>query len=138
MTSEGHPGGGYADVAPAATGYPAGGYAGTSYGETRYGEAPGPRRRNHLSIDGLLAAICAALLVVCVALDGYVLSKHKHRICDSWLAKGQKDCAGGDGFHEWSLALAKQGVLLLLVELIVVPVAVYGVARLVRGAAAER
>jgi hypothetical protein len=85
-----------------------------------------------LSWEGLVALACAGLTLLVLLVDAYVLSKTKHVICDKWLARGQADCGGGDGFREWFPALLKQGGLLLIVEVIVVPAAVYGFARLFR------
>jgi hypothetical protein len=103
-----------------------------------YPERPVRATAPRLSWEGLVALGCVVLTALVLAIDAHYLGQTKHVICDRWLARGQADCAGGDGFRQWFPAVAKQGVLLLVVEIIVVPLAVYGFARIFRDSQAGR
>ena len=83
-----------------------------------------------LSGEALLAVVLAALIVLAIGLDAWLLSKGKHAICSRWLAKGKADCAGGDGFRQWFPYVAKNGLILIVAELAIIPLAVYGAGRL--------
>jgi hypothetical protein len=91
-----------------------------------------------LSWEGLVALGCVVLTALLLAIDAHYVGQTKHVICDKWLARGQADCASGDGFREWFPAVVKQGVLLLVAEIIVVPLAVYGFARIFSDSQAGR
>jgi len=91
-----------------------------------------------LSRDALTAAALAVLVVLAIGYDAHVLGKGKHAICDKWLAKGQADCAGSDGFREWAPYVVRHGLILVVIELVLLPLAAYLIGRAVRSLFAHR
>ena len=96
-------------------------------------EAPrGTRWEPSLSLEAMLAIGFAVFVLLVIGYDLAAISAAKHVICAKFLAKGQADCGGGDGFREWAPMIVSKGVPLLAIELLVVPVLAYGVGRIVK------
>ena len=93
---------------------------------------PGARPEPPISIEAILAAVFAALVLLAILFDAAWLGAHKHVVCAKWLAKGQADCAGSDGFREWGPMAIGQGLGLLLLELVLIPAGVYLTGRIIR------
>ena len=106
-----------------------------SYNES-YGQAPAatPARRWEptLSLEAMLAIGFAFFVLAVIGYDVAKISAAKHVICAKFLAKGQADCGGGDGFREWAPMIVSRGLPLLAIELVLVPAVAYAVGRIVR------
>ena len=99
----------------------------------RQAAAPEPA----LSVEAIMAVAFACAVLLALLFDAAWVASSKHVICAKWLAKKQADCAGSDGFREWAPAVVRQGLTLLLLELVLIPAAVYFTGRLIRYARAH-
>ncbi len=109
-----------------------------SDGDAAAGNYAPPRADPPVSRDALTAVAFAGLLLVALVVDAMILGKGKHVICDRWLAKGQADCAGGDGFRQWAPLVVREGLILLAIELVLLPAMAYVIGLLLRSALARR
>jgi hypothetical protein len=103
--------------------------------EIGYDETPPPAPASPeppVSVEAIMAVVFAALVGLAILFDAAWVGASKHAICDKWLAKGQADCAGSDGFREWGPAVVRQGLTLLVLEVVLIPAAVYLTGRLIR------
>ncbi|MDQ1703230.1 MAG: hypothetical protein QOF57_2482 [Frankiaceae bacterium] len=102
------------------------------------GAASGERLDPPMSRDAVTAVVFAALLAITLAFDALYLGKGKHAICDRWLAKGQADCAGSDGFRQWAPFVVRHGLILFAIELVLLPLVAYLIGRAARSSYARR